>query len=129
VPIYEWQCGEGHVFEMLARAGASKRAQRCPGCGAKSRRVISTFAIHAGAPISTAFERAAARDTDVTKLKLPNFARLCGMDDYSATRLAAHKVGRGAEFDDKMAARRKRQAARGLPPKNSAASHKPTHSH
>ncbi len=129
MPIYEWQCGEGHVFEMLARAGASNRGQRCPGCGAKSKRVISTFAIHRGPPISTAFERSAARDTDVTKVKLPNFARLCGMDDYSATRLAAHKVGRGAEFDDKMAARRKRQAARGLPSKNSAASHKPTHSH
>ena len=129
MPIYEWQCGEGHVFEMLARAGASKRGQRCPGCGGKSKRVISTFAIHGGAPISTAFERAAARDTDVTKLKLPNFARLCGMDDYSATRLAAHKVGRGAEFDDKMAARRKRQAARGLPLKNSAASHNPKRSH
>jgi putative FmdB family regulatory protein len=129
MPIYEWQCGEGHVFEMLAPAGASKRGQRCPGCGAKSKRVISTFAIHGGEPISTAFERAAARDIDVTKLKLPNFARLCGMDDYSATRLAAHKIGRGAEFDDNMAARRKRQAARGLPLKNSAASHKPTHSH
>jgi putative FmdB family regulatory protein len=129
VPIYEWQCGEGHVFEMLVVAGASKRGPRCPGCGAKSKRVISTFAIHGGAPISTAFERAAARDTDVTKLKLPNFARLCGMDDYSATRLAAHKVGRGAEFDDKMAARRKRQAARGLPLKNSAASHNPKRSH
>jgi putative FmdB family regulatory protein len=129
VPIYEWQCGEGHVFEVLVAADASKRVQRCPGCGAKSKRVNSTFAIRGGAPISTAFERAAARDTDVTKLKLPNFARLCGMDDYSATRLAAHKVGRGAEFDDKMAASRKRQAARGLPSKNSAASRKPKHSH
>ena len=129
MPIYEWQCGEGHVFEMLVPAGAAKRRQRCPGCGAKSKRVISTFAIHGGAPISTAFERAAARDTDVTRLKLPNFARLCGMDDYSATRLAAHKVGRGAEFDDKMAARQERQAARGLPSKNPLRAHKPKHSH
>ena len=29
MPIYEWQCAEGHVFEMLAPAGASKRGQRC----------------------------------------------------------------------------------------------------
>ena len=69
MPIYEWQCGEGHVFEMLVAAGASKRGQRCPVCGAKSKPVISTFAIHGGAPISTAFERAAARDTDVTRLE------------------------------------------------------------
>ena len=129
MPIYEWQCAEGHVFEMLAPAGASKRGQRCSGCGAKSKRVISTFTIHGGAPISTAFERAAARDTDVTKLKLPNFARLCGMDDYSATRLAAHKVGRGAEFDDKMAARQELRGVLGEPPKKTGTGRRSKHSH
>jgi putative FmdB family regulatory protein len=129
MPIYEWQCGDGHFFEVLASASAANKRQRCPGCGAKSERVISTFAIHGGAPIATASERAAARDVDVTKLKVPNFARLCGMDDYSATRLAAHKVGRGAEFDDNMYARKERQAARGQAPKQTAAGHKPKHSH
>ena len=83
--------------------------------------MISTFAIHGGAPIQTASERAAARDVDVTSLKLPNVARLCGMDDYSATRLAAHKLGRGNEFDDKMATRKERQTARGRAPKKKAA--------
>ena len=126
MPIYEWQCGDGHFFEVLASATAANRRQRCPSCGARSQRVISTFAIHGGAPIATASERAAAREADVTNLKLPNFARLCGMDDYSATRLAAHKVGRGSEFDDKMAARNERQAARGQPLKKTA---KPKHSH
>jgi putative FmdB family regulatory protein len=128
MPIYEWQCGEGHFFEVLASANAANKLPRCPSCGAKSERVISTFAIHGGAPIATASERAAARDVDVTGLKLPNFARLCGMDDYSATRLAAHKAGRGAEFDDKMAGRKERQAAHGQPSKKMAA-HKPKHSH
>jgi putative FmdB family regulatory protein len=129
MPIYEWQCSEGHFFEMLTAVGASKRWQRCPSCGAKSERVISTFAIHGGEPIATASERAAARDVDVTGLKLPNLARLCGMDDYSATRLAAHKAGRGAEFDDKMAGRKERQAAHGQAPKKTAAGHRPKHSH
>ena len=129
MPIYEWQCSDGHFFEVLASASAANTRQRCPSCGAKSERVISTFAIHGGAPIATASERAAARDVNVTSLKLPNFARLCGMDDYSATRLAAHKVGRGSEFDDKMAARKERQAARGQPSKKTAAAHKPKHSH
>jgi putative FmdB family regulatory protein len=129
MPIYEWQCCEGHVFEMLAPAGASKRGQRCPCCGAKAEGVISTFAIHGGAPISTASERATARDIDVTKLKPPNFARLCGMDDYSATRLAAHKVGRGAEFDDKMATRKELRGALGEPPKKTSTGRKPKHSH
>jgi putative FmdB family regulatory protein len=128
MPIYEWRCGGGHFFEVLAPAGAANRRQRCPGCGAKSARVISTFAIHGSAPIATAAERAAARETDVTSLKLPNFARLCGMDDYSATRLAAHKLGRGSEFEDKMAVRNERQAAKGKPPKKpAAATSKHTH--
>jgi putative FmdB family regulatory protein len=129
MPIYEWQCGGGHFFEVLASSSDANKRRRCPECGAKSQRVISTFAIHGGAPIATASERAADRDVDVTKMKLPNFARLCGMDDYSASRVAAHKVGRGSEFDDKMAARKERQAARGQPPKKARAIGKPKHSH
>jgi putative FmdB family regulatory protein len=129
MPIYEWQCGGGHFFEVLASLSDANKRLRCPDCGAKSQRVISTFAIHGGAPIATASERAADRDVDVTKMKLPNFARLCGMDDYSASRFAAHKVGRGSEFDDKMAARKERQAARGQPPKKARATGKPKHSH
>jgi putative FmdB family regulatory protein len=129
MPIYEWQCADSHFFEVLASADDSNKRRRCPNCGAKSRRVISTFAIHGGGSIPTASERAAARDVDVTSLKLPNFARLCAMDDYSATRLAAHKVGRGSEFDDKMAARQQREAASGKVPKKAAATGKPKHSH
>lgn len=131
MPIYEWQCGEGHRFEMLAPADAAKKRPLCPSCGAKSQRLISTFAIHGGVPIQTASERAVARDLDVTGLKLPNMARLCGMDDYSATRLAAHKLGRGHEFDDKMAAGKEHRAARGDVAKKKVAAHsnKHTHSH
>jgi putative FmdB family regulatory protein len=128
MPIYEWQCGKGHVFEMIARADAAKKRSACPSCGTKSERLISTFAIRGGMPIETASERAAARDIDVTSIKLPNVARLCGMDDYSATRLAAHKLGRGNEFDDKMAVRKELQNARGHSPKKAAA-HKQKHSH
>jgi putative FmdB family regulatory protein len=113
MPIYEWRCSGGHLFEVFTAAGTSKRCRRCPSCGEKSTRLISTFAIRGGPAVATASEKAAARDTDVTKLKLPSFARLCGMDDYSATRLAAHTVGRGAEFDDKMAMGEERRAALG----------------
>jgi putative FmdB family regulatory protein len=123
MPIYEWQCADGHGFEVLAAANTASRRRRCPSCGKKSERVISTFAIHGGAPIATASERAAARQVDVESIKLPNAARLCGMDDYSATRLAAHKLGRGNEFDDKMASRKERQTARGEAPRKKATAH------
>ena len=36
--------------------------------------------------------------------KLPSYARFCGMDDYSASRMSAYKTGRGAQFDDYHAA-------------------------
>lgn len=127
MPIYEWRCRRGHLFEVFTRTGASKHLVRCPHCDAKSKRVISTFAIHGDSGVAYVPEKAVAGDGDVTKLKLPSFARLCGMDDYSATRLAAHKVGRGAEFDDKMAARQERSASLGRPSKaNSPGKPKPS---
>ena len=128
MPLYEWRCAGGHVFEMLTRAGTANRRLSCPRCGAKAQRMISSFAIHAGAAIRTSAEKAAMRDVDVGDLKLPNAMRLCAMDDYSATRVAAHKLGRGDEFEDKMASRKERQAARGEPAKKTA-SRKSKHSH
>jgi len=38
------------------------------------------------------------------------------MDDRSAERFAAYKLGRGAEYDDKSAAREDMRKKRGLPP-------------
>jgi putative FmdB family regulatory protein len=116
MPIYEWQCDRGgHLFEVLAAASAANGRRRCPSCGSNSRRVFSTVAIHRGAQIMTASERASAAAVDVTDLKVPSFARPCAMDDFSASRFAAHKMGRGAEFEDKVAARALKQAARGEP--------------
>jgi hypothetical protein len=46
---------------------------------------------------------------------VPDFARLCWMDDRSAERFAAYKLGRGAEYDDKSAAIEERRKQRGLP--------------
>lgn len=47
---------------------------------------------------------------------VPDFARLCWMDDRSAERFAAYKLGQGAEYDDKSAAREDLRKKRGLPP-------------
>ena len=130
MPIYEFQCGDGHIFERLVALDAARKKERCPSCGTKSERLISTFAIHAGAPIRTSTERAALRDADVASLKLPNAMRLCDMDDYSASRLAAHKLGRGTEFDDKMSKRTEVAAKRGdAPKKKKAAPHQHQHAH
>ena len=128
MPIYEWQCAGGHLFELLASSSVIRTRPRCPDCGGKSQRIFSPVAIRAGAGILTSSERAADREVDVSKVKLPNAMRLCAMDDYSATRMAAHKLGRGNEFEDKMAARKERQAASGEAPKKAVA-RKSKHSH
>ena len=52
---------------------------------------------------------------------VPDFARLCWMDDRSAERFSAYKLGRGAEYDDKSSARDELRKQRGLPPSGAGA--------
>jgi hypothetical protein len=67
--------------------------------------------------------RPAGAKHDVTQLKVPSFARMCWMDDRSASRLAAYKHGRGAEYDDTMAAREEVKKKYGAAAKPSAQPH------
>ena len=44
MPLYEYQCTAcGHGFEQIQKVGA--RAPRCPACGARTRKQISSAAI------------------------------------------------------------------------------------
>ncbi|HEY6421440.1 MAG TPA: zinc ribbon domain-containing protein [Candidatus Binataceae bacterium] len=116
MPIYEWRCAACEItFEALEPAVRANSRKRCPQCGRAARRAVSTFAISSGNGAVIAARRAAA-GLDITNLKVPPFARLCGMDDHSASRFAAYKLGRGAEFDDKIQARAEQREARGEPP-------------
>lgn len=109
MPLYEWQCERCELtFEVLAPLSASRmKSHRCPGCGRQARRVISAVSLSISSASGKAPEPVATGSgrPDVTKLRLPPSARLCWMDDRSAARLAAYKHGRGAEYDDTMAAR------------------------
>lgn len=40
MPTYEYQCPQGHRFDLFQRMSDEPRAQ-CPECGAESQRVIS----------------------------------------------------------------------------------------
>jgi putative FmdB family regulatory protein len=122
MPIYEWRCAACEItFEALEPAARATVRKRCPHCGRAARRTVSTFAISAGNSAVNSARRAAA-DLDVTKLKVPPFARLCGMDDHSAARFAAYKLGRGTEFDDKTQSRAEieQREARSDPPSKPA---------
>ena len=59
--------------------------------------------------------QATAPNGRVRRPVIPEFARLCYMDDRSAERFAAYKLGRGAEYDDKSAASEELRKKRGLP--------------
>ncbi|MBV8771046.1 MAG: zinc ribbon domain-containing protein [Deltaproteobacteria bacterium] len=108
MPLYEYFCDSCRTsFEALVSSGASLHNLRaCRNCGERSRRILSpvNFAIERRTPGLVA-GRVHAKP-DVTRLTLPPAARLCWMDNESAARLAAHKAGRGAEYDDTVAARK-----------------------
>ena len=40
MPTYEYQCSEGHAFEVFQRISDRPRA-KCPTCGARATRIIS----------------------------------------------------------------------------------------
>jgi putative FmdB family regulatory protein len=136
MPIYECHCEPCRItFEIFAPVNEANRTRPCPRCARPARRVVSAFAIgnakvaadsasadsfispprgprhsHAShAPDENSSRGRAGRPT------LPDFARLCWMDDRSAERFAAYKLGRGAEYDDKSAVREDLRRKRGLP--------------
>ncbi|HVA68812.1 MAG TPA: zinc ribbon domain-containing protein [Candidatus Binataceae bacterium] len=130
MPLYECRCEPcGLTFEVLAPASESRmRSRRCPECGASARRIMSavSFAVSGSSRTRPEAEVSDPRRPDVTKLKIPPAARLCWMDDQSASRLAAYKHGRGAEYDDTIASREEKAARRGEP---ASKPEHPVHSH
>jgi putative FmdB family regulatory protein len=121
MPLYECRCERcALTFEVLAPISAARmRSRPCPECGRAARRIISavSFAVSestSGAAAGDPVPRGQSR-SDVTKLSVPPWARLCWMDDKSASRFAAYKHGRGAEYDDTVAAREETRKNRGAP--------------
>jgi len=109
MPLYEYFCdGCRTSFEALVPLSASKaEVHTCPSCGERSRRILSAvnFATEKRTPILPQ-GRVSDGKPEVTSLTLPPAARLCWMDNQAAARLAAYQAGRGAEYDDTVAARK-----------------------
>jgi putative FmdB family regulatory protein len=130
MPLYEYHCGGCRTsFEALVPLRASKiEVHPCPSCGDSSRRILSKVNFASDRRRQTLPQtRAHGGKADVTSLTLPPGTRLCWMDDQSAARLAAYRVGRGAEYDDTVAARTEVALQHG---ENESASPSPaSHSH
>jgi putative FmdB family regulatory protein len=128
MPLYEYHCEDCEsAFEaLIAISAADRDTHPCPQCGGQARRILSS--VNFGAATRPDSSQAAPRGArpDVTSLTLPPAARLCWMDDRSASRMAAYKVGRGAEYDDTVAARKELAAKEGAAP--AVAPHPHSHS-
>ena len=124
------------VRDHLRDPGAPERGQpqaAVPSMREAGRRVVSAFAIGSARALAESAAADSATPSSATakhshtghaphaqpgrrsRPTVPDFARLCWMDDQSAERFAAYKLGRGAEYDDKTAAREDLRKRRGLP--------------
>ncbi|MGA2409739.1 MAG: FmdB family zinc ribbon protein [Candidatus Binataceae bacterium] len=121
MPIYEWNCVACAIsFEGLAAIAEANQPRACPACRQPAGRIISACAIgsaasSASAP-ATAVNNGHPHGHHRRRSPIPEPARLCWMDDKSAQRFAAYKMGRGHEYDDKQAARTELSQRRGDPP-------------
>jgi len=126
MPLHECFCPHcGVTFEVLAsqRASAAK-SHPCPECGRRARRLLSTVTF--GRNGSAEPPARPIGRPDVTGLKVPPPAQLCWMDERSSARYAAYLHGRGAEYDDTVAARAELANKHGTPADQAPArSHSP----
>ncbi len=109
MPLYEYECVPcGLTFEALAPL--TRMRHECPECERPARRIMSAPVLGGNAREERDPFDARAR-SEIPPI--PPMARLCGMDDRSAERLAWHKAGRGAEYDERSAASAERKKSRG----------------
>ena len=128
MPLYECYCGRCEVaFEVLMPLReSSAKSHACPECGRRARRMLSAVTLGrsgGGEAKDVPPERSSANRSDVTRLSVPPPAQLCWMDKPSTSRYAAHLLGRGAEYDETVAARTEKQRQRGIPAENTPSQH------
>lgn len=118
MPIYEYYCLSCDLtFELLTSLSDSAKKKPCPDCGRKAPRTVSAFAIASGGDGHQETQLVAKQPQDPRPLcmKYPQVPLSCHMDEPSLKRFVAHKMGRGAEYDDKQAAASELRKKRGIP--------------
>lgn len=131
MPLYEYHCVACQLtFEELSAMGESNKKRACPSCGKRAPRIVSAFAISSGTLDVHAGQQ--PRPTPQNQhqrplcMRYPQVPLSCHMDEYSVKRFAAHSVGRGNEFDGKVARAAEVRKQRGLPERQYAP---PSHGH
>lgn len=131
MPLYEYHCVRCDLtFEELSLMRASHKKKACPACGKRAPRIVSAFAIASGAADIHAGQEPTPTPHNQNQrpmcMRYPQVPLSCHMDEYSVKRFAAHSVGRGNEFDDKMATATETRKQRGIPEPQYAP---PSHGH
>ena len=118
MPIYEYHCSIcDRIFEDLSRLSDGQKRKPCPVCGKRAPRIVSGFAIATGVngvpydPVVATQRSGDQRPLCMQNAKIP---LSCHMDEYSVKRFAAHALGNGNEFDDKVAKAKEVRRDRGL---------------
>jgi hypothetical protein len=116
----------------------SHKKKACPKCAKRAPRIVSAFAIASGAADIHAGQEPLPTPHNQNQrpmcMRYPQVPLSCHMDAYSVKRFAAHSVGRGNEFDDKMATATETRQQRGIPepkyaPPSHGHAHEPGHDH
>ena len=139
MPLYEYHCVACQLtFEELSSMRESNKKKACPSCGKRAPRIVSAFAISSGAVDVHAGQQPTPTPQNQNQrplcMRYPQVPLSCHMDEYSVKRFAAHSVGRGNEFDDKVTTATEVRKQRGLPepkyaPPSHGHDHGPNHSH
>jgi putative FmdB family regulatory protein len=84
MPIYEYKCENGHVFDVIQRMSDEPLAE-CQECGAPAERVLHPVAIH--------FKGSGFHNTDYGKKKAPaNGSSSEGSKDSSDSKTSESKL-------------------------------------
>jgi putative FmdB family regulatory protein len=122
MPLYEYHCPSCRLtFEALEPLRGARRPGTCPRCRRRAPRVSSAFSMSArgggseGKSHAGSAAAAQAKPEQPFCLRYPQVPLLCHMDSKSAERFVAQVQGRGAQYDDTVAAREELRKKRGDP--------------
>lgn len=92
MPIYEYKCENGHVFDVIQRM-ADEALTECQECGAAAVRVLHPVAIH--------FKGSGFHNTDYKTKKGGNGASEGGSDSSSDSKESSDSKGKDSKSDSK----------------------------
>ncbi len=96
MPIYEYKCDNGHVFDVIQKM-SDEALSECQECGAPARRVLHPVAIH--------FKGSGFHNTDYKTKRGGNGAASEGSKESSDSKGSESKSSESKSSDSKVSAK------------------------